>query len=163
MPSPSPEAPSLPHALPRTLRASPGFLLGKAAQQGAALVEQVLQPLGLKARHYGVLVALDELGPRSQHELGDVLRIDRTTMVAIVDHLEGLGFVERRPQPEDRRSYQVWLTAAGSSALARARGAVAAADASLVERLSAPERRRLVRLLRTLNGLAYREADGDPA
>ena len=162
MPSPSPEAPSRPRHLPRTLRASPGFLLGKAAQQGAALVEQALQPLRLKARHYGVLVALDELGPCSQHELGDPLRIDRTTMVAIVDHLERLGFVERRPQPDDRRSYQIQLTAAGSSALAQARGAVAKADASLVERLSAPETLRLVRLLRKLNGLAYREQDGDP-
>jgi DNA-binding MarR family transcriptional regulator len=121
------------------------------------LVERALEPLQLKARHYGVLVALDELGPRSQHELGQVLRIDRTTMVAIVDHLERLGFVARRPQPDDRRSYQVQLTTAGSAALARARGAVAAADASLVERLSAPERLRLVRLLRKLNGLAYRE------
>ena len=139
--------------VPEALRASPGFLLGKAAQQGAELAERALQPLALKARHYGVLVSLQDLGPLSQHELGQLLRIDRTTMVAVVDHLERLGFVRRGVHPVDRRTYQVQLTAAGQAVVEQARGATASADAVLVARLSGEERAHLVTLLHKLCGL----------
>ena len=149
MPQAAAEVRTIPHAL----RASPGFLLGKAAQQGAELAERALGSLELKARHYGVLVSLQELGPLSQHQLGQVLRIDRTTMVAVVDHLERLGLVCRSLHPGDRRAYQVQLTAAGQAAVEQARRAMTGADAALVGRLSAEERARLVRLLRKLCGL----------
>jgi MarR family transcriptional regulator, lower aerobic nicotinate degradation pathway regulator len=139
--------------VPHALRASPGFLLGKAAQQGAELAERALRPLALKARHYGVLVTLRDHGPLAQHELGQLLRIDRTTMVAVVDHLERLGFVRRGLQPADRRTYQVQLTTAGQAALAQAYGAITGADAALVARLSAQERAQLVMLLHKLCGL----------
>jgi MarR family transcriptional regulator, lower aerobic nicotinate degradation pathway regulator len=134
-------------AVPRALRASPGFLLSKAAQRAAELAEQSLKPLALKTRHYGVLVALQELGPLSQHELGQLLRIDRTTMVAVVDHLERLGCVRRGLQPGDRRAYQVQLTPAGQAALDQARSTLAVADAELVDRLSPDERSALLALL----------------
>ena len=116
-------APADLRTLSQGLRASPGFLPGEAAQRGAELVEQALSPLALKARHYGVLVALQDLGSLSQHELGQLLRIDRTTMVAVVDHLERQGFVLRGLHPVDRRTHQVQLTAAGQAALEQAGGA----------------------------------------
>lgn len=146
-------APADVRTVPQALRASPGFLLGKAAQRGTELVEQALRPLALKARHYGVLVSLQDLGPHSQHELGQLLRIDRTTMVAVVDHLEQQGFVLRSFHPVDRRTYQIQLTAAGQATLEQARGAIAGADTALVGRLSAEERTLLVTLLRKLCGL----------
>lgn len=146
-------APADVQSVPQALRASPGFLLGKAAQQGAELAERALRPLELKARHYGVLVSLQDRGPLAQHELGQLLRIDRTTMVAVVDHLERLGFVLRGLHPVDRRTYQVQLTAAGQSALEQARGAMADADTALVDRLSAQEGAQLVTLLHKLCGL----------
>ena len=148
-----PPAPADLQRVPGALRASPGFLLGKAAQQGAELAERALQPLALKVRHYGVLVALQDRGPLSQHELGQLLRIDRTTMVAVVDHLERLGFVLRGLHPVDRRTYQVQLTAAGQAAVEQARGAIAGADAALVNHLSAQEGAHLLRLLQKLCGL----------
>jgi DNA-binding MarR family transcriptional regulator len=135
------------------LRSSPGFLLGKAAQLGADLVERALQPLQLKARHYGVLIALQELGAMSQQELGHVLRIDRTTMVAVIDYLERLGAVRRVVDPVDRRSHLIHLTAQGTAALKRARQLVTAADDELVQGLSAREREQLIDLLQRLVGL----------
>ena len=138
---------------PRALRTSPGFLVGKAAQQGADLAERALRPLALKARYYGVLVSLQERGPLAQHELGQLLRIDRATMVAVIDHLERLGFVVRGLHPVDRRTYQVQVTTAGQAALEQARGAMAGADAALVDRLSAQEGAQLVMLLQKLCGL----------
>jgi DNA-binding MarR family transcriptional regulator len=136
--------------VPEALLNSPGFLLGKAAQQALELAEAALAPLGLKVRHYGVLVALDEREPASQHQLGEALRIDRTTMVAIVDHLEGLGWVERAPHATDRRTHQVVRTPAGQAATDTAHAVVRRADERLVARLSAAELAQLLGLLRTL-------------
>ena len=41
------------------------------------------------------------------------MRVDRTTMVAIVDELEAAGFVDRQRNPEDRRAYALEATDAG--------------------------------------------------
>jgi DNA-binding MarR family transcriptional regulator len=147
-------APADVRSAPRALRSSPGFLLGKAAQRGSELVEQALRPLELKTRHYGVLVSLEGLGALTQHELGQLLRIDRTTMVAIVDHLEQRRFVRRAPDRADRRANRIQLTAAGRAALRSATGAVATADTTLVEGLSAEERAELVSLLHKICALA---------
>ena len=133
--------------LPAILRNSPGFLLGKLGQHGAELAESALAPLDLKARHFGVLVTLEAHEPVSQHALSQVLRIDRTTMVSIIDHLERLRLVERGLQPADRRTYQVRRTAAGRAATEQARSAMTRADAALVRSLAADELAQLQKLL----------------
>src|SRR5262245_32397792 len=140
--------------MPQALSGSPGFLLGKAAQRGAELVEHALQSLQLKARHYGVLVSLQDIGPLSQHKLSRLLRIDRTTMVAIIDHLETLGFVRRAVRSRDRRSCEMQLTSRGKAVLKRARSEASAADERLVEPLTRRERDQLVVLLWRVCGSA---------
>ena len=133
--------------LPASLAASSGFLLSKVTQRGIELVHEALAPLGIRSRHYGVLAALAEAGPRSQQALGAWLRVDRTTMVAVVDDLERLGLVERHRSPGDRRAYSLNLTPSGGSVLAEARQRVAAADAMLLEPLAPEERAQLRALL----------------
>jgi DNA-binding MarR family transcriptional regulator len=142
-----------PAPVPDALWASAGFLLAKAGQQGVELAKAALGPLDLKARHFGVLVALEAHQPASQHQLGQVLRIDRTTIVAVVDYLQTRSLVERGLHPTDRRSHQVRLTSAGQAALQRARTAMAHADAELMARLSADEQAQLVTLLHKLCGV----------
>jgi DNA-binding MarR family transcriptional regulator len=146
----TPDGLPTPAGIPDTLWASTGFLLTRAAQHAIDLAEAALTPLDLKARHYGVLVALDAHQPTSQHQLSQILRIDRTTMVAIVDYLETRGLVERGLNPTDRRTHRVRLTSAGRTAMQRARTALAHADAELVARLSADERAQLTPLLHKL-------------
>ncbi len=137
-------------ALPTALTASTGFLLSKAAQRAAADVEAALQPLGLRTRHYGALAALHEAGPLSQQRLGEWLRVDRTTMVAVVDDLERQGLVVRRRQATDRRAYALELTPAGTALLAQAREVIGAAEARALAALAAPERAQLHALLERL-------------
>lgn len=149
-PAAAPRAPSPNHdrpPLPESLRRSIGFMLSKAAQRAIEMSEEALRPLGIRSRHYGVLAALAEAGPLSQQRLGEWLRIDRTTMVGILDDLERLGFAQRHPDPADRRAYAVQLTSPGEAALARARAILAAVDSELVAQLSEEERRRLHELL----------------
>ncbi len=48
---------------------------------------------------------------------GEKLRIDRTTMVKLVDDLERHALVERRRDPNDRRAYALSLSANGQAML----------------------------------------------
>ena len=105
---------------PAALAGNAGFLLGKVHELARDRFELALAPLGLKARHYGVLAALAEWGPVAQNALGDRLNIDRSTMVAVIDELEAAGRVVRRRNPQDRRAYRLGLTNAGHAALREA-------------------------------------------
>src|SRR4051812_47973335 len=100
------------------LNQSTGYLLSTAGRIVRERFEQALQPTGLRARHLGVLATLATLGPISQGDAAQRGGVDKSTMVAIVDDLEGWGLVERRRSRTDRRAYELTLTATGRMKLA---------------------------------------------
>jgi DNA-binding MarR family transcriptional regulator len=55
-------------------------------------------------------------GPMTQRQLSDVLRCTPRNVTGLVDALEDLGMVARRPHPSDRRSTLVTLTSMGEEA-----------------------------------------------
>jgi len=101
-----------------------------------------LLPLGVEVRDFGVLTLLAR-GPLSQRQLIDVLGVDKSTMVRVVDDLERQGLVERRRDPHDRRAYAVGLTEAGRQRLDAAQAAARDLGAQLFGWLSDRDRRRL--------------------
>lgn len=144
------ETPSPGPRLAEPVRTSLGFLLSKAAQRVTAGFDARLEPLGLKSRHAGLLMTLGEQGPLSQQVLGALHRIDRTTMVALVDELERAGLVERQRDPEDRRAYRVQLTRKGATLRTRVVQLLTESEAASLEALAAPDRQRLRQLLHQL-------------
>jgi DNA-binding MarR family transcriptional regulator len=132
---------------PDTLIESVGFVLSKLSQRVIRLAEAKMAALGIQTKHVGVLATIVERGPLSQKAVGEALLIDRTTMVQLADKLESLGFVERRPDPVDRRVSLLHLTTDGETTYRRARSLVREAEAQLLDCLSAEDRRKLQRLL----------------
>jgi MarR family transcriptional regulator, transcriptional regulator for hemolysin len=62
-------------------------------------------------RHYFLLIAIAESkGTLSQRELADLLDTDTTMMVGILDSLTKSGFIDRQPNPNDRRKHLIVLT-----------------------------------------------------
>jgi len=92
------------------------FLLYRAAEESHALANQMLAGMALTARQAGILTMVTELEPMTQKALGDALRIDRTTMVALLDDLEDKGYVARQRHPRDRRAFLVHPTDSGRTA-----------------------------------------------
>src|SRR5260370_14464523 len=88
--------------IPTSVADRPGALLVIAARTGQELARRRLAPLGLSVQMCGVLNFL-AASPTSQHELGEQLAIDRTTVVELIDQLEKLGVVVRHRNPSDRR------------------------------------------------------------
>jgi DNA-binding MarR family transcriptional regulator len=103
-------------ALPPSMRDRVPFLLYRAAQASLQLANQMLAEAGLEARQAGILTMVIELEPMTQKALGDALRIDRTTMVKLIDDLEARGLVVRHRHPRDRRAFLVSPTGAGRTA-----------------------------------------------
>lgn len=102
------------------INARVGYLLNAASARIHESTAAALAPLGLSPRESGVLHHVRSLGPISQRALGLVLRIDRTTMVAMIDALEAKGLVSRAADPRDRRAHALTVTREGRQISRRA-------------------------------------------
>jgi MarR family transcriptional regulator, lower aerobic nicotinate degradation pathway regulator len=122
------------------------FLLRKATQQITSMAEAVLDPLGLTLRHFGVLCSVEAEPGQSQRLLGERLRIDRTTVVALTDDLEKAALLERR-RGADRRVSSLHLTEAGTTYLGKLTNLVSEVHAEFLAPLSPAEQAMLHDLL----------------
>ena len=62
---------------------------------------------------YLALRTIEDLGPLSTKALATALNLDASTVTRQIAALEAGGFVDRRPDPNDRRSSTILLTAEG--------------------------------------------------
>ncbi len=89
------------------------FQLIKASQAGAAYWADKVAHLGVTASQAMVLNFLGEEDRISSRSLGQKLGITSATMTGILDRLEKMVLIERRPHPDDRRAILVCLTKRG--------------------------------------------------
>jgi DNA-binding MarR family transcriptional regulator len=113
-----------------------GYLLKHAQLRMAELTAAALAPYVINGRELAVLLVLADGQPASQQQAAQRLAIDRTTMVAMLDTLEGKGLVSRHPDADDRRRNVVELTDAGRDILQRAVKASDDAERALLAPLS---------------------------
>src|SRR6478736_1570972 len=108
---------------------------------------------GIESWEFDVLAALRRAGAPYELSPGRLLRetlVTSGTMTNRVDRLAARGFVERYPDPEDRRGVIVRLTAEGKTAVDGAFTALLDAERALLQDLPAGDRDALATLLRTL-------------
>jgi DNA-binding MarR family transcriptional regulator len=129
----------------------PSRLLTRTAALAGRLVAERFAEIGARGYHYRLLTTLIEDGPASQADLGRRTDIHLSDMVAALNELSEAGYVQRRPDPADRRRNIVTVTPQG-----RRRAEALAARATEIQEellapLSATERGELVRLLRLVS------------
>lgn len=135
---------------PARLTAKPSWLLSQSALHAHRLASAGFGEVGARGYHYRLLAALDEFGVSSQAELGRRCSMDRSDVVAAINELAEPGFVERTPDPDDRRRNLVTLTKAGERQLRRMDRALDKVQDDLLGPLSAEDRQTLTRLLTQL-------------
>jgi DNA-binding MarR family transcriptional regulator len=138
---------------PEPLASAPGFLLSWNGRRTAHAFAQSLEPLGLRPPHFGVMTLIASDPGLTQHELAERSLIDPSSMVAVVDELEELGYAERQIHLGDRRKHAVHLTADGKRILKRARAAAMKTAQDIFGPLDADEVETLRLLLRKLAGV----------
>jgi DNA-binding MarR family transcriptional regulator len=126
------------------------YLLVQLGTHAARLFAERLAPLGLEPRHAGMLLRLAASEGKSQQAIGELIGLNPTRMVFLVDELEQRGLVERRRNDADRRSYALYLTGRGRDKLGELREAAARHSGDLGSSLSQAERGQLTALLRKL-------------
>ena len=113
---------------------------------------QALEPLGLRPPHFGVMRLIATEPGLTQQELAERSLIDPSSMVAVVDELEELGYAERQSHDGDRRKHDIHLTADGKLMLERAQAAAMETAKEILAPLDSGEVQELRRLLRKIAG-----------
>ena len=94
-------------------------LLRLESRLGAAVSER-LREIGLSVPQCDVLTTLTEEEGVSQQALAKRLYVTKGNISGLLDRLESAGLVERRSTANDRRQYEIHLTAPGREAALRA-------------------------------------------
>jgi MarR family transcriptional regulator, transcriptional regulator for hemolysin len=97
--------------------------------------------LSYLARHEGI----------NQAGLADLLEIRPMTLVRQIDRMQEAGWIERRPDPADRRARRLYLTAKARPILGRIWSVANATRDEALAPLSAAEAEQLIELLRRVH------------
>jgi DNA-binding MarR family transcriptional regulator len=130
-----------------------GYRLRRAQVAVFADFAQTMAEFDLTPGQFGTLALIAANPGLSQTALGIALGIDRSSVVPLIDKLEGRRLVERAPHPRDRRSHALRLTDDGAALFEGARAAVARHEAHIFAPLDPAERETLARLLDRVSGL----------
>ena len=113
--------------------------LGKVC---AVITKQYLSVLGSKLNHlpikryyYAFWVIAKNDGQITQKDLSTVLNADKVIIVRIVDYLSEKQFIERKENPEDRRSHLLAMTKTGEQYVADVEKAMEETDEALLHAL----------------------------
>jgi DNA-binding MarR family transcriptional regulator len=128
-------------------RGEPAFLLAQLGAHAASQFAERLKVLDLVPADAGILRLVRVAAGLSQQELAAKLRIHPSRLVAILDNLEKRGYLERRPNPDDRRLYSLHLTKGGEEVLGRIGQVAREHQDALLAALSNEERAALGSLL----------------
>jgi DNA-binding MarR family transcriptional regulator len=136
--------------LVRPLARVPAFVFEVLAQGGLEFLDDELKPLELRTKEARALLVLAHIGPLSQSALGDRIHLDRTSTSQLLEDLEELGLVNRRPALTDGRAKSAVLTKVGFSFAEQAAQAAETAGRRFLSPLGGAERKRLASLLEVL-------------
>jgi DNA-binding MarR family transcriptional regulator len=124
------------------------FLLSQVGILASQRFARRIADVGLHPPQFRVMNMIDAAEGCSQQAIAEAIGAPPSRMVAIVDELEELGLVERRPHPTDRRVRALYLTTEGRKLLSRGRKVAAEHEEELMRGFSATDRKQLAAFLR---------------
>lgn len=107
--------------IPESLKHNIGFLLNRASRILRDEMGLALQPLMLTVHEYAIMRIIETRQSETQQGVAERYGIDSSTMVELVDRLEGRQIIVREKNPLDRRSHILVLTPKGRKTLTRAK------------------------------------------
>ena len=136
---------------PEPLSDNLGWLLQQASYALLTEMNAGLESLGILPRGHCVLSAA-MTGSYSQSELANMIGLDKTTMVVLMDELESAGLAKREPSPTDRRARVIAVTPKGKRKAAQADEIIERIQRDVLGSLPARERDAFVDALTRLVG-----------
>jgi len=118
------------------------------------LFRSLSPPDGLSLTAAATLTTLERSGPSRLTALAAYEGVTQPAMTQLVDRLQGMGLLERTPDPSDGRVVRVRITDEGRALLARRRAVRAERVAELLVRLSPGDQALLTAALPAMEALA---------
>ncbi len=116
-----------------------GFLLADVSRLLRRDFDQRARSIGVTRNQWRVLTMLVRHEGTNQGNLADLLEVEPITLCRMVDRLQESGLVERRPDPQDRRAWRLFLTKKSRPLLDELRGHAAALFCDATIGLSEPQ------------------------
>ena len=107
----------------------------------------VLEAHGVSMWGYSVLLALDQSSVRTQAALAEAIGADKTRIIPTLDELQDSGYIERRPDPDDRRVRLLTITDPGRAVKDAVQEEIQRGEERWLGSLSANDRRVFLRVL----------------
>ena len=123
------------------------FLLAKAYQKAHGRFKEVLKPYGLTNLQHLVLEGLWYESGQTAAELGKLLIMDKATLSGVLDRMGDAGWIEKRPDPDDRRVVRLFPSSQAMEQKVELIEVRRKANEALLERFSAEEQVLLKRFL----------------
>ncbi|APT85506.1 MarR family winged helix-turn-helix transcriptional regulator [Corynebacterium aquilae] len=136
--------------VPTALLESPSFQLERLRRRTRDHVEADLADYKTTLREYWVLTCLVSGDAASQSSLCDVLAVDASDMVRLVDALEKRGWAKRERDPKDRRRQIVTSTKKGKSAQKELAVLVSAAEDRALDDSTSKQLKHLRKLAKSI-------------
>ncbi len=114
-------------------------LLSKASRAGTRFWKQNVAEFGVTPVQAKVLTFMRELDNPTSAELGEVVSLDSATLTGILDRLENMGHLSRKPHTEDRRAVIVQLSQQGAALAETLFEMIAPANGTFLKDLSRDE------------------------
>jgi DNA-binding MarR family transcriptional regulator len=125
-------------------------MLAPLLRDTVAAEEPVLRKHGLTMWGYVVLTALDGAPVRTQAALAEAIGADKSRIIPTLDELQRAGYIERHPDPDDRRVRLLAITADGRRIKDAAQAEIQRGEERWLGELDPADRRTFLRVLRQL-------------
>ncbi|MBI9001038.1 winged helix DNA-binding protein [Corynebacterium sp. CCM 9185] len=139
--------------VPTALLESPSFQLERLRKRTRDEVEVALAKEHTGLREYWVLTCLVEESAASQTALCDLLAVDASDMVRLIDSLEKHGWVKRERDQKDRRRQIVAATKKGRTAQKKLREFVTEAEDRALDESTSKQLKHLRKLAKAIIAL----------
>lgn len=141
-----------------------GFILKDVQRLWVRLFEQRLPQLGMTFTQSKVLVFLSRNEGTTQAKLAEASDTEPMTLVRVLDRMERDGWIERRPDPADRRAHRLYLLPASNAVLAEIVRIGEKARSEALAGLSSEEREQMMSMLEHVRAnLVALVSAGEPA
>jgi len=126
------------------------FQFAKANQIASRFLSQKVSQLNITSVQAMVLGFLDDEDRITSSELGKRTELDSATLTGILDRLEAAGFIERKGNPDDRRSISIHLTKQGKLMSREATRVITEANLDFLKVLTDAQKRDLRGIIKKL-------------
>jgi MarR family transcriptional regulator, transcriptional regulator for hemolysin len=124
-----------------------GYLVHDVSRMRRKAFDQLMKPLGITRAQWWVIAFLARQDGMMQTQLANILDTGKASLGSLIDRLEASKWVERQPDPIDRRAKRIYLTRKSAHLLEEMRRVERDFNDQILRGLSARQRDELIKLL----------------